>query len=40
VPLVLQGRLLMLVMKLMRGGSLRAALQHPEMRQRICWVAR
>ena len=35
-----QGRLLMLVMGLMRGGSLRAALQRPDRRPALQWYAR
>jgi hypothetical protein len=36
----MQGQLLMLAMKLMRGGSLRAALQNPESRQQLSWARR
>lgn len=36
----MQADLLMLVMKLMRGGSLQEALRHPEARKQIAWHAR
>ena len=35
----LQGSLLMLAMELMRGGSLRVALQDAELRRRLRWEA-
>ncbi len=35
-----QGQLLLLAMQLMRGGSLRAALLHPELKRRLAWSAR
>ena len=35
----LQGQVLLLVMELMRGGSLRAALQSPQKRERLRWEA-
>jgi hypothetical protein len=35
-----QSQLLLLAMKLMRGGSLRAALLHPERKRLLAWSAR